>query len=90
MSKIPTSFALVLGALLLAGCAGDDTVNPLPPPDAGTSDASKDATASDAASAHDAADARTETPDAADATAIDASDASTVDAAPIDAAPDGD
>jgi hypothetical protein len=54
MSNTSPTLLFVLGALLLAGCAGDDTVNPVPPPDASASDASKDATAKDGASSHDA------------------------------------
>src|ERR1700679_2279752 len=68
MSKIPAIIILAVGALLLAGCAGDDTVNPMPPPDASTSDASKDAskdaTPSDGASTHDAADGKAAETDA--------------------------
>ncbi len=70
MKKTPAAMAFALGALLLAGCAGDDTVNPLPLVDASTSDASKDATASDGASVHDAGDAK-----AGDATSPDAASA---------------
>jgi hypothetical protein len=98
MSNASPTLVLALGALLLAGCAGDDTVNPLPPPDASTSDASKDATAKDGASSHDA--------EKEDATKADASgkvaaidspaEAATLDAgdagpdALADVAPDGD
>jgi hypothetical protein len=63
MSKTSPTLALVLGAFLVAGCAGDDTVNPVPPPDAGTSDASKDAARSDGASARDAAHRDAAAPD---------------------------
>lgn len=71
MAKPPSLLALSLGAVLFAGCAGDDTVNPLPPPDAGTSDASKDATAGDGSSPHDgSADGKAaESTDAGDASA---------------------
>jgi hypothetical protein len=80
MSKSSPSLVLGLVALLLAGCAGDDTVNPLPPPDASTSDASKDATAKDGAISHDAE--KEEAAAKADASAKDAaSDAPVVDAA---------
>lgn len=96
MSNISSTLLFVLGALLLAGCAGDDTVNPLPPPDASASDASKDATAKDGG--HDAE--REDAAATADArgkdAAIDApAEAATLDAgeagadAIVDAAPDG-
>jgi hypothetical protein len=79
MSKPSPALVLVLGALFLAGCAGDDTVNPLPPPDASTPDASKDATAHDGATGHDAA--KGEAGATADASAKDATtDASVADA----------
>ena len=86
MTKTSPALALVLGAFLLAGCAGDDTVNPLPPPDASTSDASKDANASDGARVHDAADG--EAAAAADAATLGSRDAGPD--GPADAAPDGD
>jgi hypothetical protein len=89
---------VVLGAF--AGCAGDDTVNPVPLPDAGALDASKDATAD--GSSHEAsvgeagpeaATSDASTPDAAEASAPDASDASSdvsLDAGPDAAADAGD
>src|ERR1700722_9979063 len=83
MSKIPATIILAVGALLLVGCAGDDTVNPVPPPDASTSDASKDAAADADASGVDAS------VDAADAASSTTAD-SGPDATPTDAAPDGD
>lgn len=99
MSKTSPALVLVLGAVLLAGCAGDDTVNPLPPPDASTSDASKDATAKDGAGSRDGE--KEEAAATADASGKDAAidapaEAATLDAgdaaadAFADAAPDGD
>ena len=100
MSKTSPALVLVLVAFLLAGCAGDDTVNPLPPPDASTSDASKDAIAHDGPSDHDAAKSEAgATADASakdavtDAPVADATIAHSGDASPGalgDAAPDGD
>jgi hypothetical protein len=99
MSKTSPTLVLIVGTLLLGGCAGDDTVNPLPPPDASTSDASKDATAKDGASSHDAEkeeaaakpdasgkDAAIDAP--AEAATLDGGDASAD--ALADASPDGD
>jgi hypothetical protein len=71
MSTLPARIVLVLAATLIAGCAGDDTVNPLPPPEAGA-DASKDAAARDGAGPHDGA---------AEAKAAEAADAGPKDAA---------
>lgn len=56
MSNTSAAIVLVLGALLLAGCPDDETVDPVPPQDASasneatTSDASSDAASTDGAS----------------------------------------
>jgi hypothetical protein len=92
MPKTTASIAAVLTVLtfgLLAGCAGDDSVNPLPPPDAGA-DASKDASASDASKGAAGPDASGSSPDASrDAATSDAAtEAGSTDAAAADASGD--
>jgi hypothetical protein len=59
MGKTFSPMTLVLGALLVAGCAGDDTVNPVPLPADASVEASKDASASDASTRDSSIDAGT-------------------------------